>query len=69
VEALQALAAVDAVGASAEARAAAFDAKAPTPRRVAAIRVLKTLGGARAHPEEFRRLASDPDPLVGEAAK
>jgi hypothetical protein len=68
-EALRALAAVDAIGASGEARSASANRALSAPRRVEAIRVLQSLGGAKAHPEEFRALAADPDPLVSDAAK
>ena len=69
VDALHVLAAVDAIGASGEARAASGNRALSSPRRIAAIRVLKTLGGAASHPDEFRALAADPDPLVRDAAK
>jgi len=68
-DALHALAAVQADAASAEAVRTSLDAAAPAERRIAAIRVLKDLGGARAYPDVFRKLAADGSDLVRDAAK
>ena len=68
-DALEALAAVQADAASAEASRTALDAAAPAGRRIVAIRVLRALGGAKAYPDAFRKLAADSSELVRDAAK
>jgi hypothetical protein len=68
-DALEALASVQADAASAEAIGMAFDASAPVERRIVAVRILKTLGGAKNYPKEFARLAADPSEHVREAAR
>ncbi len=68
-DALGALAAVQADAASAEATKTALDAAAPVDRRLLAIRALRSLGGAKNHPDAFRQLAADPSEAVRDAAK
>ena len=55
--------------ATAEAMRIALDATLPASRRVVAIGVHKSLGGAKNAPAEYARLAADADPLVAAAAK
>lgn len=68
-DALEALSAVQADAASAEAIRTALDAAAPVERRIVAIRVLRDLGGAKTYPDAFRKLAADSSELVRDAAK